>query len=1250
MEELFNSQPGLREIYNSKFLELSERAKLFGRNALTNEVIEIPVIVHVLEDGNPAYYKSDQDIMNWINRANAIFNGTANDILNASQGGAEIPVRLVLAKRTPTNQATNGIIRYDLSQNRAYVTNGVNYYRNLGVDEYQLTIDKQWDSSSYYNVYINNKFDGSDGYGGGLMGFAYYPGSSRDYSFMNTANLKSTDTTFAHEMMHAFGIKHVFDGGDSNGNTCGSVVNDGIDDTQRTKSLLSTWPVPTNYDFNECAEENYDGVQYNMMNYGYELDRFTPGQRNLAYETILALRGLMNTSLGGIPNSTISNILTPSSCTITGDNSYHYYYASKVEFGTVSHSEIAYSIYTDYTGKNNINSALYSIFNIGDTFELKVTSETNSVYRRRIAAYIDYNDNGQFEENEMVVVPTLVDGGVTSITLPITIPSGVVTNKALRFRIVTGLDSAYYGFSDVTYGACDYRKTGQIVDYSVIIKNPEDTCSTSSNNVIVYSNDSEVGIEGSAFEIKTYGLDDVSNLSLQWQKSFNEVDWIDIENANEKNATLLTEVGEESKETYYRLKIVCSNNSEFYSSTVKRISRKNYCEASTASTSYTKISNISFGNLNNSSASNAGYEDFTYIENLDLSLNSTNLFQLTLSDNQNTSLFEYLVWIDLNQNGVFEDSDKLARHQYSSNSGITSSVNITIPQSVRLGKTRMRVRLNAMYQQQANSTPCGISSFGQVEDYTVNITSGNETIWENGAWSNGIPTLEKEAIIKDNLVITTGELVAKKLTVESGSLTLNTGTILKLENELVNELTADKVIFENGAYLMQNNATALNVGNVTYKRNSTPIYRLETLMWSSPVDGQKIGELSPETLGNRFTQYDEPSNSWVAANINNDFQVGEMVSFRAPNTFNNYTSPAQPGRIFEGKFIGTPFNGEYSVPVTARNSSQGFNGIGNPFASPIDLDLFYFNTNNQAVGIDVLYFWTRDYKIVNGVYEGGSGSNWATYNAMGWNDVARTQSTINAAQGFIAKVRNQGTLKFDNSMRTVSQGNISFRNNTVSKYWLELLKEDRKVNSILIGNIAGSTKGYESNLDAKPMEASEGIFSLIDNDVFVIQARGEQIDENDRIVLKYSISERGEYKIKLTNPLGDFGTQNIYLVDHTLNEVINLSENELYTFTSEAGSFADRFEIIYNPRLLSTSELKDVNELVVYLDQKDLNIKSNEKFVGIQVYDLVGNLVKNISNIDETTYTIKLTNNTGVLIVNVKLANGKSVSKKIILK
>jgi hypothetical protein len=79
------------------------------------------------------------------------------------------------------------------------------------------------------------------------------------------------------------------------------------------------------------------------------------------------------------------------------------------------------------------------------------------------------------------------------------------------------------------------------------------------------------------------------------------------------------------------------------------------------------------------------------------------------------------VWIDYNQNGVYEASENIALSSSAAGGGATVTYNFTVPIGANLGNTRMRVRGGSDGAYTAGGA-CTVTSFGETEDYLVNIT------------------------------------------------------------------------------------------------------------------------------------------------------------------------------------------------------------------------------------------------------------------------------------------------------------------------------------------------------------------------------------------------------------------------------------------------------------------------------------------------------------------------------------------------
>jgi Zn-dependent metalloprotease len=141
-----------------------------------------------------------------------------------------------------------------------------------------------------------------------------------------------------------------------------------------------------------------------------------------------------------------------------------------------------------------------------------------------------------------------------------------------------------------------------------------------------------------------------------------------------------------------------------------------YCASTSRSTVDEKISKVVLGTINNISTSTAGYENFTGLStNLVRSAAST----ITITPQWTSTVYPegFAVWIDYNKNGLFTDAGELVFSKAAS-TATTASGTFTVPSTVTLGSTRMRVSM----KYNGIPTSCETLPYGQVEDYTVNIT------------------------------------------------------------------------------------------------------------------------------------------------------------------------------------------------------------------------------------------------------------------------------------------------------------------------------------------------------------------------------------------------------------------------------------------------------------------------------------------------------------------------------------------------
>jgi len=143
-----------------------------------------------------------------------------------------------------------------------------------------------------------------------------------------------------------------------------------------------------------------------------------------------------------------------------------------------------------------------------------------------------------------------------------------------------------------------------------------------------------------------------------------------------------------------------------------------YCSAAATNTADERIGNVKFGTINNTSTGTAGYENFTSVST-NVTTGTANTISITPVWTSTKYNEAYAVYIDYNKDGDFTDSGELVWTKTGSQTTPVAG-SITIPSTATLGSTRMRVMM------QYNSVPsssCGSYTYGQVEDYTLNILS-----------------------------------------------------------------------------------------------------------------------------------------------------------------------------------------------------------------------------------------------------------------------------------------------------------------------------------------------------------------------------------------------------------------------------------------------------------------------------------------------------------------------------------------------
>ncbi len=543
---------------------------------------------------------------------------------------------------------------------------------------------------------------------------------------------------------------------------------------------------------------------------------------------------------------------------------------------------------------------------------------------------------------------------------------------------------------------------------------------------------------------------------------------------------------------------------------------------------------------------------------------------------------------------------------------------------------------------------------------TMAIAVGTTTTWNGTIWDNGIPSSTSKVVLSGNYS-EAANLSACSLEVSGTAIvTVPTGYSFYVSGTVTVAPTAS-LTFENNANLLQNPSTTVNAnsGNVTIKRASAPLVRLDHTLWSSPVTGlQTLLQFSPNTKSNRFYDYATATNAYTAIPASSSFTAGKGFAIRASDT--QYTPVASPflGNTWLGSFVGVPNNGTINRPLLTTGT--GYNLVGNPYPSPINAGLLL----SANPGIGTTFYFYEHTLTMDALGKFPSGSNYGSW-VSGTGGTQATQGNghtpsvfpsgiIQVGQGFIIKSTGSTSLVFNNGMRVVDHANQFFKTAPIEKHrlWLNLKTDTgTDINQILVGYIEGATQNVDPNFDGLAFGSSGSyLTSKIEGNGYTIQGRSMPFNTSDVVPLGFKADAIGKFTIELTQKDGLFlGTQAVFVRDNLMGIDHNIKESP-YVFASEIGTFDARFELVYTEALGSSSTDFTPNSVIVYKNTDWFHVNTKGIIMKeIQVYDVLGRLIFKQSNINATTTILTgLSTSKEVLFFKIKSDTNEEQTIKVI--
>src|SRR6056297_3365466 len=380
-------------------------------------------------------------------------------------------------------------------------------------------------------------------------------------------------------------------------------------------------------------------------------------------------------------------------CSSQGNNS-SYEWISQVDIGNFSNSSGAAG-YTDFTGQTvNLTAGASVSVTLTPGF-------SGSTYNEYWKIWIDYNGDGDFSDNgELVFDP----GSMSSSAVSGTINVASTASGTTRMRVTM----KYNGEPS----PCETFSYGGVEDYTVSFSGGgDDTEAPTAPTSLASSN-----ITSSSVDLNWSASSD--NVGVDHYTIFQDGSSI---GTTSNTSTTVSGLAEATTYSFYVKAEDAAGNVSTASNSIDVTTESgsvSYCESYGNNTNYEWIDLVELGSINNTTSADGGYGDYTNLST-DLTRGSNVTIYISAGFASSSYTEYWHVWIDFDQNGTFDSDEEMVSG--SSSSADKLSASFDVPTDAVLGQTRMRVTM----KYNSAATACESFSYGEVEDYTVNITDNS---------------------------------------------------------------------------------------------------------------------------------------------------------------------------------------------------------------------------------------------------------------------------------------------------------------------------------------------------------------------------------------------------------------------------------------------------------------------------------------------------------------------------------------------
>ena len=355
--------------------------------------------------------------------------------------------------------------------------------------------------------------------------------------------------------------------------------------------------------------------------------------------------------------------------------------------------------------------------------DVTLNMQAGPTYSQGFKVWIDWNENNSFADAGELVFTSL-DWSINLYSPVITVPFSA-TAGTKRMRVIC----SYVSVPTAMDGCPVNQFYGECEDYDFVVLASASCSGTPTAGTAVSSSPSICPSVN--YTLSLSGATLAAGLSYQWQSAPSATGpWTNITTGTTPNF-----ITSQTVDTWYQCIVTCSGLSA--TSSVVGVTTNSflacYCTSAATSTFDEEILNVTLNTLNNSSTCGVAapgpgstasmYSNYTTLTPTILSPGVVYPLSVEIGTCNGSYTNCTKVWIDFNQNGLFTDAGENVYTSPASSVGPHFEIgNITIPSGAISGNTLMRV-VNVETWDPVNINPCGTYSWGETEDYLVNISA-----------------------------------------------------------------------------------------------------------------------------------------------------------------------------------------------------------------------------------------------------------------------------------------------------------------------------------------------------------------------------------------------------------------------------------------------------------------------------------------------------------------------------------------------